>query len=520
MDNEKKTVRFPEIAPEKFRFVQADAKLHDVKFENKPVGYLKDAFRRFCKNRSSVVAAIIIAVMLVFSFIAPWISSYGMSEAYGMYAKCRPVNHTLGFDGFWDGGYERTLNDRYLIYLYANGIGAEEQDGSRAAWESGLGSDYASLISVGDEYDRDGTLYRDVRIDSYREVGFQYLSVTKDQLASIGTWQEETGKPVLFPMVDTSSRYCDEYNRDNANYWYRHDAKSRPLDEDGAVMELDRVAREGLCDNYLRDAEGNVVYWTQRDSNMLLIRVLYYNYYQYVTEHEPSYFLGVDAQGYDILIRIAAGIRFSFLLAIAVSLVNFIVGTVYGAIEGYYGGLVDLIGERISDVVSGIPFIVSCVLVKLHFVNTGKMDAFGGLVFAFFVTGWIGQAYLVRTQFYRFKNQEYILAARTLGAKDGRLMFKHIFPNAIGTIVTSCALDIPSVILSESTLSFLGIYNFNSRTLTSLGTMLGDGQSYLSTYPHILLFPALAISLLMISFNLFGNGLRDAFNPTLRGSEE
>jgi len=195
-------------------------------------------------------------------------------------------------------------------------------------------------------------------------------------------------------------------------------------------------------------------------------------------------------------------------------------GTIYGAIEGYYGGWVDLLGERISEIIGGIPFIVACVLIKLHFVNTGRMSPFGGLLFAFFLAGWIGQAYLVRTQFYRYKNQEYILAARTLGAKDPRLMFKHILPNAIGTIVTACALDIPSVILSESTLSFLGIYNFNSKTLTSLGTMLGNGQEYLATYPHIIFFPALAISLLMISFNLFGNGLRDAFNPTLRGAEE
>ncbi|MBP5741051.1 MAG: ABC transporter permease, partial [Bacteroidales bacterium] len=129
-------------------------------------------------------------------------------------------------------------------------------------------------------------------------------------------------------------------------------------------------------------------------------------------------------------------------------------------------------------------------------------------------------AYNVRTQFYRFKNQEYVLAARTLGAKDLRVMFKHIFPNALGTIITSSVLVIPSVIFSESMLSYLGIANMNSSTQTSLGTMLANGQQYLSTFPHIIFFPAVIISLLMISFNLFGNGLRDAFNPTLRGSED
>ena len=123
-------------------------------------------------------------------------------------------------------------------------------------------------------------------------------------------------------------------------------------------------------------------------------------------------------------------------------------------------------------------------------------------------------------QFYRYKNQEYVLAARTLGASNKRLMFKHIFPNAIGTIITSSVLVIPSVIFSESSLTYLGIVNLESSSTTSVGTMLANGRSSLQTYPHIILFPALFISLLMITFNLFGNGLRDAFNPSLRGSED
>ena len=142
------------------------------------------------------------------------------------------------------------------------------------------------------------------------------------------------------------------------------------------------------------------------------------------------------------------------------------------------------------------------------------------LLFAFVITGWIGIASRVRSQFYRFKNQEYVLSARTLGAGDLRLMFRHIFPNTLGTIITSSALIIPGVIFSESMLSYLGIVNLRGAGTASLGTMLSDGQTLLSSYPHVLFFPAMVISLLMISFNLFGNGLRDAFNPSLRGVEE
>jgi oligopeptide transport system permease protein len=143
------------------------------------------------------------------------------------------------------------------------------------------------------------------------------------------------------------------------------------------------------------------------------------------------------------------------------------------------------------------------------------------MIFAFVLTGWIGIAYRVRAQFYRFKNQEYVMAARTLGARDRRIIWKHIFPNTLGTLITSVALIIPGVIFTESMLSYLGIVNLGSAEQTSLGTLLNAAsQSKWTEYPHVLLVPAIFISLLMISFNLFGNGLRDAFNPSLRGVEE
>ena len=161
--------------------------------------------------------------------------------------------------------------------------------------------------------------------------------------------------------------------------------------------------------------------------------------------------------------------------------------------------------------------IVVTTLFQLHLAN--KVGVVPALLFAFVTTGWIGMAARVRMQFYRFKGQEYILAARTLGASDWRLMFKHIFPNSLGTIITGSVLVIPGVIFSESSLTYLGIINLESSTMTSVGTMLAGGKNYLSTDPYIILFPALFIALLEVSFNLFGNGLRDAFNPSLRGVE-
>ena len=212
------------------------------------------------------------------------------------------------------------------------------------------------------------------------------------------------------------------------------------------------------------------------------------------------------------------GLRLRVLFSVCIFAINFVLGAMYGAIEGYYGGTCDLLLEFVAYILSGVPFIVVSTLFQIHLA--AKVGPIPSLLFAFVLTGWIGTASLVRTQFYRFKNQEYVMAARTLGARDQRIIWKHIFPNTLGTIITSSVLSIPGVIFSESMLTYLGIVNLNSKTSTSLGTILAQAESIWSSKPHVMLFPALFLSLLMICFNLFGNGLRDAFNPSLRGTED
>ena len=271
-------------------------------------------------------------------------------------------------------------------------------------------------------------------------------------------------------------------------------------------------------DNYLYD------YAIQKDGDQFEIRVSYYDYYCYYHTQvkkdgitKPYFIFGTTALGQDLFTCLASGARFSFVLAIVVASVNLIVGAIYGAIEGYYGGKTDMIMERIVEILSAVPFMIVITLLKYHMVKSPHVLI---LFIAFFLTGWIGMSGLVRMQFYRFKNQEYVLAARTLGARDWRIMFKHIFPNALGTIVTSCVLVIPGMIFSETSLSYLGIINLNTGDMTSVGTLLANAQGDIDKFPHTILFPAIFISLLMLCFNLFGNGLRDAFNPSLRGTED
>lgn len=510
------------IPAEKFEFAQTGEKLHDEKFKTKPIGYFQDAWIRFKKNKASIAATLIIIFVALYAIIVPFIANYELSDRDGIYTKSRPYIPALSFIPFFDGGYEQKVNDKFLEYYVGIGMAAEDPTGAGGVtWEEALESKYTPIVSIGEEQMQAGKTYRNIKTHSYFAKGFQYLSLTQAQYDAIVAYQGESGVQVLYPMIDTKNAdFCSSNNVDDANFWYKHSANGTPLDANGRQLTLEQVMKNGLSDNYVRDEQGNVVYFIAKDKTMVQVRVLYYNYYQYMNGAEPTHYLGTDGQGYDIFVRLAYGLRTSLLLSVLVSVINLVFGAVYGAIEGYYGGWVDLIGERISDVLSGIPFMVLATLVQLHLVSTGLMPTFAGVLLAFCLTGWISVAYRVRTQFYRFKNQEYVLAARTLGARDGRLMFKHIFPNALGTIITSSILIIPSTILSETTLSYLGIVNFQGATSTSLGTMLANGKEYLSTDPHIIAMPAIAISLLMISFNLFGNGLRDAFNPSLRGVEE
>ena len=225
----------------------------------------------------------------------------------------------------------------------------------------------------------------------------------------------------------------------------------------------------------------------------------------------PTFLLGTDNYGYDMLKRVFTGLLTSLGLGIMIFAVCFTFGLIYGAICGYFGGNIDIALQRFCDLLSGIPWIV---IMTLCILNLGSN--FGVFMLAMCLTGWIGTASLTRTQFYRFRDREYTLASRTLGASNFRLIFKHILPNAMGTIITSAVLMIPGVIFTEATISYLGL---GFQDMQSLGVVLSDNQTYLNTYSYLILFPSAIMALIMISFNLFGNGLRDAFNPSLKGSD-
>jgi len=275
-----------------------------------------------------------------------------------------------------------------------------------------------------------------------------------------------------------------EFNYDGTNYTFKKLSDKCPIES------IEKIKNVG-------------------SSYEITAQVTMYRYYGY--NSMPRFIFGTDNQGRDMLSYTFFALQTSLLIAFIVTIINFVVGIIYGSIEGYFGGNVDLFMERISDILGYLPTIV---LLTLLFLNFGKTVLLFGIGMC--LTGWLGVASRTRTQFYRFKGREYVLASRTLGASDARLIFKHVLPNSLGTIITMSVLMVPGTISTEATLAYLGL---GLQGTKSFGVIMSDNQSELKANPHLVLFPAIIMSLLMISFNLFGNGLRDAFNPSLKGSE-
>ncbi len=523
-----------DIPAEKFQFAKRTDLLHDSKFDTKPVSYFQGAFRRFCKNKGAVVGGIIIAILVLFAIIAPFFTPFQPAYFDMVYEHVEPRNEFFvkrGID-FWDGC--RPKDTSWLGYIKDRAL---EVETGREIIKHGK-----TTVS------EDGKNYS-YRYDTYFGIGFgKYKIISRDKYEAIQKYQKETGRQVLYPVVEFSKRPSHTKNQHSAEYWYVAEdpaaATIRPkLDGNGDFIpnywkhEVDATELNGTMASYdsLRiEGENGVVgedgknyyyvYGRIVDGG-IEVRAEYYEYYIYEHTMEkkdgittPSFLFGTTSTGKDIFACLAYGARFSFVFATVVAIANFVVGVIWGSISGYFGGKIDLFMERFSEILGSVPTMIVITLLKYHMGSTSQALV---LFIAFFATGWIGMAGRTRMQFYRFKNQEYVLAARTLGASDARIMFKHIFPNGIGTIVTSFALVIPSMIYSETSLSYLGIINLEAGNTTSVGTLIAAGQSsIIANAAYVAFFPCMFLVLLMLSFNLFGNGLRDAFNPSLRGSEE
>jgi oligopeptide transport system permease protein len=250
------------------------------------------------------------------------------------------------------------------------------------------------------------------------------------------------------------------------------------------------------------------IHWLPFDGNLTNKAGITYNAYE-VRHVKQYYWFGTDELGRDLFARTWKGTQVSLFIAFMAALVDMVIGVAYGAISGYLGGRVDSLLQRILEVIVGIPNLVVAVLMILV-LKPGMIP----IIIAITFTSWTSMARVVRAQVLKYKNQEFVLAAKTLGASNGAIIFKHMIPNMFGVIIINTMFSIPNAIFFEAFLSFIGLGL--QEPFASLGTLVNSGYKQMQAYPYQMIIPSIMIALIMVCFNLVADGVRDALDPKMR----
>lgn len=241
----------------------------------------------------------------------------------------------------------------------------------------------------------------------------------------------------------------------------------------------------------------------------------------------PEFLLGTDTLGRDVLSRVIYGARVSMLVGFLPTFIILILGTSVGMLAGYFGGRIDNLLMRITDIMYGFPDLLFFIIAIVALRDTWLGDLMNGLALLFValaIVNWVGVARIVRGQVLSLKEKEFVEAARCIGAKDARIMFRHLLPNALGPIIVVSAFTIPNMIITEAILGYLGLglrpaTSLESFFVTSWGALLLEGQTAINAQPYMLLAPALCVALVVLAFTFLGDGLRDALDPRMRGTQ-
>lgn len=455
-----------------------DDLIKDIPLESKEIGYYRDSWNRFKKNRASLVAFYIIVIVLSFVVVGPYIKDYDLPETDLVNAErlgnLTPKIPYLEDIGVFDGTKTITRGKQFLLEIENNsfGEGIIISGIPEELLENPNHPDYADISSL------------TVKVDYYKYVNYikSYMPENYFGILSQNEKNDENENPLGSVTITLTE---DEFNT--------YVEKNYIIDILKILVTVDVI-------------DPTISYYQYE------VRVDQFSVSLDQLPEDTYFWLGTTDVGEDLFTEIWKGARVSILMALAIIAINTTIGLSIGAIAGYYGGALDLMLDRFVEIVSSIPFLSVLTLLTLRYGTELWV-----IIFAFTATGWIGSYKTGRMQFYRFKNREYVFAAKTLGASDKRIMFKHIFPNTLGLIVTGLALAVPTFVFTEASFAFLGIISYND--VTSIGMLIQRGQLVMGNHPHLLVYPSIYIATLMIAFNLFGNGLRDAFNPSLRGVE-
>lgn len=232
------------------------------------------------------------------------------------------------------------------------------------------------------------------------------------------------------------------------------------------------------------------------------------------TSQKPGgdHIFGTDTLGRDLFVRVMMGAKYSLIVGVGAAIINLFIGVIYGAVAGFCGGKVDTIMMRIVDCLYSIPTMIYAVLI-MAVLKGSDFDKTGivSIMIALSISYWVGMARIVRGDILQLKQQEFVLAAKALGASKARILFKHLIPNCIGSIIVTMTLLIPQAIFTEAFLSYIGLGINAPRA--SLGTLCSEAQSVITIHPYQLLFPALVICIIILAFNLLGDGLTEALDP-------
>ena len=242
---------------------------------------------------------------------------------------------------------------------------------------------------------------------------------------------------------------------------------------------------------------------------------------------EPEFLLGTDSLGRDVLSRVIYGARVSMVVGFLPTTIIMLVGTAVGMIAGYIGGRTDNLLMRFTDVIYAFPDLLFFIIMMVSLRDTWIGELWNGIVLlfvAFAIVNWVGVARLIRGQVLSLKQKEFVEAARCIGVRDGRIMFRHILPNSLGPLIVWAAFTIPGLIITEAILGYLGVglrpsTDSTDFFLTSWGALMLEGQTAINSQPYLLLAPATCVALVVLAFTFLGDGLRDALDPRMRGTQ-